>query len=366
MNLKPTMLGSFKRKSERRKFLLGSEPDEAAFTHIHIRIEDTGMAVSQLAIDAVGRNDQIGVAISVLGLDLELKGLLNAKLGGALLQNVQQLLAADAAKSMTTGTHHRAAKMHVDIVPVIKTGGDGVMRLRVGVAKPLHGLVGKHHAPTEGIARPIALDDLDPCPWQVLLELNGGIQTRRAAAKADDSSHCDLPQPRFVIYLDIINVKYIAQHAAHGLGYYCSDTLQELQIMAAFQREIPVRFGHCDPATFVFYPRYFEMINSFVEDWFEDGLEASFPGLMHHKGIVAPTVHFTIDFPNPSKFGDRLTFKLEVEKIGRSSCELAIEASCQGKLRLQARQILVFMDCVKRTALPIPVDVAKRLQRFKA
>jgi acyl-CoA thioesterase FadM len=49
--------------------------------------------------------------------------------------------------------------------------------------------------------------------------------------------------------------------------------------MAAYQREIPVRFGHCDPATFVFYPRYFEMINSFVEDWFEDGLEASFPGL---------------------------------------------------------------------------------------
>ena len=80
--------------------------------------------------------------------------------------------------------------------------------------------------------------------------------------------------------------------------------------MAAYQREIPVRFGHCDPATFVFYPRYFEMINSFVEDWFEDGLEASFPGLLYHKGLLAPTVHFTIDFPRPSRFGDRLTFKL--------------------------------------------------------
>src|SRR5690242_12783792 len=47
--------------------------------------------------------------------------------------------------------------------------------------------------------------------------------------------------------------------------------------MAAFQREVLVRFGHCDAAGWVFYPRYFEMISDFVEDWFEDGLEASAP-----------------------------------------------------------------------------------------
>ena len=38
--------------------------------------------------------------------------------------------------------------------------------------------------------------------------------------------------------------------------------------MSAFQREILVRFGHCDAAGWVFYPRYFEMISDFVEDWF--------------------------------------------------------------------------------------------------
>lgn len=40
--------------------------------------------------------------------------------------------------------------------------------------------------------------------------------------------------------------------------------------MAAFQREILVRFGHCDAAGWVFYPRYFELISDFVEDWFKD------------------------------------------------------------------------------------------------
>ena len=55
--------------------------------------------------------------------------------------------------------------------------------------------------------------------------------------------------------------------------------------MSAFQREILVRFGHCDAAGWVFYPRYFEMISDFVEDWFEDGLAASAPGLFHHKQL---------------------------------------------------------------------------------
>ena len=135
--------------------------------------------------------------------------------------------------------------------------------------------------------------------------------------------------------------------------------------MAAYQREIPVRFGSCDPATFVYYPRYFEMINGFIEDWFEDGLEASFPGLMYHKGILAPTVHFTIDFPKPSRFGDRLTFRLEVARIGKTSCTLHVEASCQGEIRVTARQVLVFMEQSKRTAVSIPLDIAKRMKRFK-
>ena len=80
--------------------------------------------------------------------------------------------------------------------------------------------------------------------------------------------------------------------------------------MAAFQREMLVRFGHCDAAGWVFYPRYFEMLSDFVEDWFEDGLLASAPGLFHHKKILTPSVHFTVDYLKPTRYGDRLTFNL--------------------------------------------------------
>ena len=40
--------------------------------------------------------------------------------------------------------------------------------------------------------------------------------------------------------------------------------------------EITVEWGDCDPAGIVFYPRYLEMFNNLVEDWFCDGLKLSF------------------------------------------------------------------------------------------
>ena len=136
--------------------------------------------------------------------------------------------------------------------------------------------------------------------------------------------------------------------------------------MSPYQREVPVRFGHCDPAGIVFYPRYFDMINSVVEDWFEDGLDASFPGLLYHKRLATPTAHFNVDFQSASRFGDRLTFKVHVRKIGRTSVTIEHEVSCQGQLRMLVRQVLVFIDVDSREPQKIPIDVARRMQRFIA
>jgi 4-hydroxybenzoyl-CoA thioesterase len=134
--------------------------------------------------------------------------------------------------------------------------------------------------------------------------------------------------------------------------------------MAAFQREMLVRFGHCDAAGWVFYPRYFEMISDFVEDWFEDGLKASAPGLFHHKKLLTPSVHFTVDFAKPTHYGERLTFNLWTLKIGRSSCELRIEASHQGELRMRVKQVLVFISAASARATAIPPELVARMKRF--
>jgi 4-hydroxybenzoyl-CoA thioesterase len=143
-------------------------------------------------------------------------------------------------------------------------------------------------------------------------------------------------------------------------------TIGESWAMSAFQREILVRFGHCDAAGWVFYPRYFEMVSDFVEDWFEDGLEASAPGLFHHKQILTPSVHFTVDFERPTRYGDRLTFNLWTVKIGRTSCELRIEASLGGELRMRVKQVLVFISAATARATAIPPELVSRMHRFAA
>ncbi|MEZ5498645.1 MAG: thioesterase family protein [Steroidobacteraceae bacterium] len=134
--------------------------------------------------------------------------------------------------------------------------------------------------------------------------------------------------------------------------------------MPAFQREISVRFGHCDPAGWVFYPRYFEMLANFVEDWLEYGLEASAPGLMHHQGIFTPTVHLSVDFFAPNNYGDRLTFTLWVARIGRSSVELDVEGTLQTSPRMRMRHVLVFIDRETRKSKPIPRQIVKRMRDF--
>jgi len=97
---------------------------------------------------------------------------------------------------------------------------------------------------------------------------------------------------------------------------------------------------------------------------FEDGLAASAPGLFHHKQILTPSVHFTVDFVKPTRYGDRLTFNLWTVKAGNTSCELRIEASHQGELRMRVKQVLVFISAASARATPIPPELISRMQRF--
>jgi 4-hydroxybenzoyl-CoA thioesterase len=134
--------------------------------------------------------------------------------------------------------------------------------------------------------------------------------------------------------------------------------------MIAFQRQILVRFHHCDPAALVYYPRYFEMIDGIIEDWFAMGLKTSTSSLLYKRAIVTPTVHFTVDFRRPSVYGDNVTFKLVVTKIGRTSCHLSLVASKGRQLRMTVKQVIVFLHARRRTPVPLPPDIVKRMRRF--
>ena len=115
-------------------------------------------------------------------------------------------------------------------------------------------------------------------------------------------------------------------------------------------RTIPVEFNHCDPAGIVFYPRYFEMTNSVVENFFAERLGYSFARITMDEGCGVPTAHLEVNFRAPSRLGDRLEFQLSVLRVGAKSVTLTLAAFGGGSLRMTARLVLVWVGTDGRAA----------------
>ncbi|MGR3463573.1 acyl-CoA thioesterase [Limimaricola sp.] len=102
-----------------------------------------------------------------------------------------------------------------------------------------------------------------------------------------------------------------------------------------------VRFEHCDPAGIVFYPRYFEMLNACIEDWFDERLGHSFGAIHVDGGFAVPTARCEVRFTAPSRIGDPLALSLRPIRLGRSSLDLEIDITSGEEARLHAAFTLV-------------------------
>jgi 4-hydroxybenzoyl-CoA thioesterase len=134
--------------------------------------------------------------------------------------------------------------------------------------------------------------------------------------------------------------------------------------MAAFETRQDVMFQHCDPAGIVFYPRYVEMINAVVEQWFARGLEVPFAELVMVRRKGVPTARLEVDFRAPSRLGDVLVLSLSVTRIGKSSVTFTVEAHCEDQLRLTSCVTLVHVDAVELKSEPWPDDLRARIELF--
>lgn len=118
-----------------------------------------------------------------------------------------------------------------------------------------------------------------------------------------------------------------------------------------------VRFCHVDQASTVFYPRYFEMLNAAMEDYFSQVVSAGFGEMHQQRGLGVPTVSLESELLAPSRLHDALDFHFDVEAVGASSVRLAIAVRCGDELRLRVRVVLVCMDLATRKATPWPDDM---------
>ena len=133
-----------------------------------------------------------------------------------------------------------------------------------------------------------------------------------------------------------------------------------------FTKQKVVRFSHCDTAGIVFYPRYVELCNEMVEDWFADGLGFPLHRFQQELRLTVPAVRLDTEFVRVSTHGDVLDFTLMVRELGRSSLSLDVVARCEGqeRVRFSLKLVLVSLDTMR--AVPIDDAGRGRFERFQS
>ena len=137
--------------------------------------------------------------------------------------------------------------------------------------------------------------------------------------------------------------------------------------MQKFIKKETVRFQHVDFAGIVFYPRFLEMLNNIVEDFYDEVLGLPFKSI--HKTGGIPTVDLKVQFKKAARLGDELTKYLWIKKLGTSSmqCGFTFEHAdgsvcLEGEVSLVRVEFAEGRDEIKSS--PFPEDMRAKLEEY--
>ena len=138
-----------------------------------------------------------------------------------------------------------------------------------------------------------------------------------------------------------------------------------------FRHLIHARFGDCDPAGIVYFPRFFDWFHQAMEAWFGACLDQPYHQLLQSRGL--PAVHTEADFRSPVRFGDEVAVELRVGRVGGSSIVLdyRVVGSTSGLLHATGSTTCVLMgtragEAEHLQSVPFPDDLRARIERLRA
>ena len=138
-----------------------------------------------------------------------------------------------------------------------------------------------------------------------------------------------------------------------------------------FRHPIEIRWGDCDPAAIMYFPRFFERFHDAMEHWFHRALDFPYDTLILGRRLGLPSVHTEADFRAPCRFGERLVVELRVPRLGRTSLELAYRVMADGEPepRLTGRTVCALMDLdparpTHARAVPWSDDLRAKIEAF--
>jgi 4-hydroxybenzoyl-CoA thioesterase len=124
----------------------------------------------------------------------------------------------------------------------------------------------------------------------------------------------------------------------------------------AYRTTIPVRFGDCDPAGIVYFPRFFNFFHGCFEDFFRDCAGITYHQVIHGERVGFPVVHLEADFKVPLRQGDMTEVELAVKKLGHTSitCRYRVYNRATGHLCGESTITVVVVHLDTLQPLPIP------------
>ena len=131
----------------------------------------------------------------------------------------------------------------------------------------------------------------------------------------------------------------------------------------AFRSRQLVRYFHCDPGGIVYFPRFFDMFNVALEDWFAEALACPWgTDLIGARQLSTISLAIRAEFLRACRLGEVLDFDLWPTRLGRSSIQLALAGRAAGAERLRAAWTICLVSREQFRSAPIPGDLRARMQ----
>ena len=129
----------------------------------------------------------------------------------------------------------------------------------------------------------------------------------------------------------------------------------------AFETRIKVRFSDVDRAGITYYPRVVHWLHVAFEEFWEGFIGVPYATVLERENLGFPAVDLAVTFAKPTRFGEVLTVRVAVERIGRSSSVFRYDVfgpdgatPSRDALRVSAKVtvVCVALDTLKPQPLP--------------
>jgi YbgC/YbaW family acyl-CoA thioester hydrolase len=131
----------------------------------------------------------------------------------------------------------------------------------------------------------------------------------------------------------------------------------------AVQLSRRIDFPMLDMAGIAFYPRIYDLAHRFFEEALEEMCGVGYPYLIGELKIGFPVVDIKSEFHAPFRYGDTVTAKIWISKVGNKSCTWQYRFLNQKEdLLWSSEQITVCVSLIDMQSKPIPDILRKGLE----